>query len=51
MDRYKAYCLINENYEYITVLGSNGLYSVFGKSLCTYKRGWKTPERTIVSKN
>jgi hypothetical protein len=28
-----------------------GLYSVFGKSLCTYKRYWKWCPRTIVSKN
>jgi hypothetical protein len=27
------------------------LYSVFRKSLCTYKRCWQSIERTIVSKN
>jgi hypothetical protein len=27
------------------------LYSAFGKSLCTYKRCWKSIERTMLSKN
>jgi hypothetical protein len=27
------------------------IYSAFGKSLCAYKRCWKSIERTIVSKN